>query len=221
MASRREALRAYLKAGVKGRCISQYESAPSSSHHRMAQRFLDPSHPHSLRAAIDDMRPDGTGMSPTLLVAVQSLAWVPLDDCICEGPHAKAKKIKLPASNAKWTWVASSMRLAQNIEDCYLLPERLGCSIRAVWSSYSTVVQPPSKATKVPRCRPLDFQKCLNRLDHIVGFQVGKQRQLGSCGGELGRGGPRRGVALSCRRGLWEWTMRNSPHIPASDQCSG
>lgn len=140
-------------------------------------RFLDPEHPKSLRSSIDRMADDGTRMSPQLAAAVQGLSWVPLDDCICEGPHAQAKRIKNPASGAKWAWVASSMRLRQNISDCRSLPDATSTPLRSVWSASSSVVQPPSSSHKVPRLNPQGLQRRMYRLDHLTGFAAGKLAQ--------------------------------------------
>lgn len=165
------------KAGVKTRCLAQYEGGATSGHHRVSKRFLDPGHPQSLRTAIDAMSDDGTGMSPDLAAVVQGLSWVPLDDCICEGPHAQAKRIKMPASGAKWAWVAASMRLQQNISDCRSLPSTTSVSLRSVWSGSTSVVQPPSSCHKVPRLNLQALQRRLYRLDHLMGFTSGKLQQ--------------------------------------------
>lgn len=149
--------------------MSQFASTAPSKHHRVSRRFLDAAHPQSLRSDIDRMSDDGTGMSAKLTAAVRSLSWVPLDDCVCEGPHAQAKRIKMPAACAKWTWIAASMRLGQHISDCTTLVRDSG-SLRTVWSNFASVVQPASKSSKTPRMKPLVFQRRLYRLDHLQGF---------------------------------------------------
>lgn len=166
---------ATLQSDVMGQCLEQYSAVEPSAHHRVARRFLDPCHPEGLRSEIDAMLADGTQMSAKLALAVSALAWVPLDDCICEGAHAQAKRLKTPASAAKWAWVASSMRLAQNLEDCERLPDETSLSLEAAWSAYATVVQPPSKSQVVPRLNPAKLQRRIYRVDHLVGFKVGRQ----------------------------------------------
>lgn len=54
-----------------------------------------------MRPDIDSMAGDGASMSSKLVAVVRALAWAPLDDSICEGPHAQAKRTKMPASVAK------------------------------------------------------------------------------------------------------------------------
>lgn len=133
---------------------------------------MDPAHPESLRLDIGRMNEDGSGMSDKLAAAVASLGWVPLDDCIAEGPHAQAKRIKLPAAAGKWPWVASTMRLAQNIEACHTLTAETATSLRVVWSSWATVVQPPQRSKRFPRMTPKALQRRLYRLDHLLDFSL-------------------------------------------------
>lgn len=191
---------------MKARCLQQFASAPASGHHRLTRRFLDPDFPSSLRPDIDMMGENGSNMSPRLAAAVSPLAWSPLDDCVCEGPHAQAKRIKSPASSAKWTWVAASMRLAQNIKDCRALPEQTATSLRAVWSNWASVVQPPSKAGRTPRLKPRQLQRNLYRLDHVLGFraQASVTRaalQDEACGPGLGRAVPLVDAGMSDEEG--------------------
>lgn len=140
----------------------------------MTQRFLDPRHPDSLRNEIDAMRAGSSDMSPKLASEVRALNWVPLDDCICEGPHAQAKRLKMPASSGKWTWLAASMRLSQNLEDCEGLVAETKRSLRSVWSNFATVVQPPSKCWRTPGMTVKTFQRRVYRLDHLQGFALGR-----------------------------------------------
>lgn len=162
------------KDRVKDKCLSQFASIEPDGHHRVTRRFLDPDFPGSLRPDVDLMSSDGGGMTPRLRAAVNALEWIPLDDCVCEGPRAQAKRIKVPAAAAKWTWIAISMRLRQNLADCMTLPASLPMSLKTVWSSYSTVVQPHSKMQRTPRMKPLDLQRRLYRLDHLLGFRITK-----------------------------------------------
>ena len=117
-------------------------------------------------------------MTPKLADAVRALASTPMDDCVCEGPHAAAKRIKMPASAAKWTWVASSMRLRQKLADCRALPQMSGVPLRAAWNGYSTIVQPSSKSTRVPRLTRSAFERRMYRLDHLLDFRIGDEARL-------------------------------------------
>lgn len=159
------------EAGVRARCLAQFDSVPPEKHHRITRWFLDPNHPKSLRQAVDEMNDSGK-MSPTLQAAVESLGWVPIDDCICEGPHARAKRIKTPASSGQWTWVAASMRLQQNLEDCNHMPDEVGTSLQSSWTSYATVIQPSRNENKFPRMKRAALERRLYRLEHLRGFDA-------------------------------------------------
>lgn len=165
--------RLFEQVGVKRRCLEQFNSASREAHHRVTLWFLDPAHPDSLRSDFDQVRADGGGMSPRLQAAVETLTLVPLDDCVCEGPHAQAKRLKMPASSAKWPWVASSMRLKQNIAMCRELPQQTNASLRVVWTSWGTVVQSARKSKRFPKMKPMEMRRLLYRLDHLQGFSVG------------------------------------------------
>lgn len=133
-----------------------------------------PHHPHSLRPDVDMLLKDGSGMSPRLRAAVETLARVPLDDCVCEGPHAQAKRIKMPAAAAKWAWVAASMRLTQNLEDCRgALEVHSSAAFRSAWTAWATVVQPAEKSRRFPKMKPKELRRRLYRLDHLLGFHAG------------------------------------------------
>lgn len=165
------------EAGVRDRCIEQFDAIIASRHHRVSRSFLDPAYPGSLRGDIEAMDAQGGGMSQRLQKAIDRLRWTPLDDCVCEGPHAMAKRIKAPASAAKWPWVATSMRVKQSIDECRTLLGETSVPLAAAWSAYSTVVQPPSKATFLPRLKAKAFSDRVYKLEHLIGFEVGKGRR--------------------------------------------
>lgn len=156
---------------MKARCIEQFDSIEPTGHHRVTTWFLDPTHPDSLRADVDQMGRGEAGMSSRLQAAVQALVRVPMDDCVCEGPHAQAKRVKMPASAAKWAWVASTMRLKQNLTACQELATK-SAPFRAAWTSWSTVVQPARKSQRAPKMKPKEVHRRLYRLDHLLGFNA-------------------------------------------------
>lgn len=151
----------------------QFASVGRAEHHRVSVWFLDPAHPGGLRQDVERMQADGSGMSARLKAAVSSLRWTPLDDCVAEGPHAAAKRTKVAASAAKWAWVAASMRLSQNIAQCEALAlPGSACSLNAVWTAWSTVVQPPSRASRCPKMKFAALLRKVYRLDHLLGFRA-------------------------------------------------
>lgn len=160
------------QAGIKSRCLAQFESVSPEGHHRVSRWFLDSAYPENLRAEVEQMGADGSGMTPRLRSAVEGLAAAPLDDCVCEGPHAAAKRAKMPATAAKWAWVASTLRIKQNLADCSTLPAATATSLQAAWSSWATVVQPPSKATRFPRFKMAALKRRVYQVDHLRGFTV-------------------------------------------------
>ena len=157
--------------GVKARCLEHFNSIEPTDHLRMTAWSLDPNRPDSLRQDVDQMGHGEAVMSPRLQAAVQALVRVPLDDCVCEGPHAQAKRLKMPASAAKWAWVASSMRLKQNLTTCKELATKTA-PFRAAWTSWSIVVQPARKSQRVPKMKPKEVHRRLYRLDHLLGFSA-------------------------------------------------
>lgn len=153
------------------KCLEQFATAEPAAHHRITRWFMDTSFPGNMRSDFDKML-KGEGMTPRLKAAVESLQWVPLDDCVCEGPHAAAKRVKTPATAATWGWVASTMRLEQNLRDCRSLPTQTHCSLKVVWSSWATDVQPVERAHRFPKLKRREFMRRLYRCDHLMGFKI-------------------------------------------------
>ena len=79
--------------GVKERCLQQWRAAPLALHQRVSCEFLQPGHSSGLRAHVDQVPPDGTNVHPDLATEIESIANIPLDDSVGEGPHAKATAI--------------------------------------------------------------------------------------------------------------------------------
>lgn len=146
--------------GVRSRCIEQWNSCDPSQHHRVSHEFLSPS--GELRALVDAVRDDGTNMSERLHREVESLAAIPLDDSVAEGPHARAHQQMRHATGARWPWIASSMRLKQNLEDAFSMPAALGVDLDTFWASYTTVLQGPTVRggrMKPKKTRPRTFRQ--------------------------------------------------------------
>lgn len=128
--------------GVRGRCLEQWSACPPEAHHRVTREFLDPR--GALRRWVDGMAADGT-MHPNLLREVQSLRAIPMDDTVAESPHAKAHRLMRKSPASTWPWVASSMRLEQNLQDVKDLPAVIAeCSLEHKWRNFSALVKGPS-----------------------------------------------------------------------------
>jgi hypothetical protein len=126
--------------GIAARCVAQFEARDVAAHHRVSVEFLGVGSP--LRYDVEQVLHDGSGMSAALLREVDSLRGIPLDDSVAEGPHAVAKRIGLHARRALWPWVASSMRLEQNLADHDDLVGAVDADVQSLWTSYSSVVRP-------------------------------------------------------------------------------
>ena len=129
-------------------------------------------HPDALRDDVNAIDETGHGISIRLQAAIDGLLWTPLDDVVCEAPHAQAKRAKAPASAAKWTWIASSLRLPQHLEDVEYLRNITGTRVDAAWSSFATVTQPPRKALVFPKMKRCLLDRRLYRIEHLRGFNV-------------------------------------------------
>lgn len=159
--------------GVKERCLEQWSEAPPEAHHRVTREFLSPT--QALRRHVDLVQPDGSGISEELRNELLSLAAIPLDDSVAEGPHASANRHMSHSRAAKWPWVASTMRLAQNLEDARDLPAAAGIDTSAAWTMYKTVVRGPSyrgprrgRVAYGAHVSLADFQKRVYNMTSIV-----------------------------------------------------
>lgn len=123
--------------GILEECERQWAAKPASEHHRVTQLFMAKGGP--LRADLDKVSTDG--VSPRLEAAIGSLAMVPFDDGINEGPHAQAHRLAQHARRAGWPWVAASMRLKQNIQDARVLAPSLDLPLKVVWSTWTSVLR--------------------------------------------------------------------------------
>ena len=165
--------------GVRSRCIEQWNSCDASQHHRVSHEFLSPS--GELRALVDAVRDDGTNMSERLRREVESLAAIPLDDSVAEGPHARAHRQMRHATAARWPWIASSMRLKQNLEDAFCLPTALGVDLETFWASYTTVLQGPTaraRGMKPKKIRQKTFREHLYSMTFMHELE-GKRKSAG------------------------------------------
>lgn len=125
--------------GGRKRVLDQWASAAPEQHHRVSREFLLEG--CRLRSHIDHMNPDGTNMHPELLAEVESLCAIPMDDSVAEGPHARAKRVQGHARSCQFPWVASSMRLAQNLTDCEDLLKATGGDLMTLWCGWKSLTR--------------------------------------------------------------------------------
>lgn len=105
----------------------------------------------SLRRDVERINDDGTGLSEELARAVDAMDLIPLDDTVGEGPHAVANVLSTRARRSSWAWVASSMRLDQNLTDVNDLLPAVDANLEVQWDLFKTVVQPPGKHQSRPK----------------------------------------------------------------------
>ena len=100
---------------IRDACLAQWNEAAWEDHDPVSIEFLAPG--SLLRRDIEAMGSDGSGMSPRLTEAWQSLRMVVLDDTPGESPHASMRHTALKVRASSWPWQAASNRLRQNLVD--------------------------------------------------------------------------------------------------------
>ena len=139
--------------GVRQRCVQQWEALAPDRHSLVSREFMDPAHPMGLRQQVDAMDDEGQNIGPVLAREIRSLQDIPMDDCIAEGPHARGKRVYDVGKASKGPWVASTMRLRQNLKDIDSLPAALDVDLQTLWDRWNTVVK--CTARHRPLHRPL------------------------------------------------------------------
>ena len=79
--------------GVRDECVRQWNSAPARVHHALSALFMDPG--GRLRGELDDMSAAGDNIAAELDAELRSIEMCPMDDSVCEGPHAVAEKVSI------------------------------------------------------------------------------------------------------------------------------
>ena len=121
-----------------------------------------------LRRDIDLLLPDCSNASQLLEDEVASLSAIPMDDSIAETPHAVAKRLQQHGRATKFPWLASSMRLHQNLADCRDLTGALVADMHGEWCRYTSVVQVrPDKAHRSMRLPRHAFCSRMYQMSHL------------------------------------------------------
>ena len=152
-----------LEPGVRDECLAQWASCSPEKHHPLTRRFCDPG--SALRQDLDVLLPDCSNASERLRDEVDSVAALPMDDSYAESPHALAKRVKLHGRGAKFPWIASSMRLGQNLEDIGELAPALNMDTRREWCRSTSILQVnPQRAHRSMRLPRANFLNCFYRM---------------------------------------------------------
>ena len=125
---------AWARLGVhpeaKEEIIQLWNTTPEANRDPASQAIMtDP----VMRAQFDEYE-HGSDMGEDLSSEVSSIADLNFDDSVGEGPHARATRVGMGSRRAQWPWIASTLRLDQNIA----LVERyseLGVDMQSLWDS--------------------------------------------------------------------------------------
>ena len=89
----------------------------------------------------------------------------PMDDSICETPHAVGNAIARHAKHCVFSWVAASLRLQQNLEDVKHWQHALKADLQSLWLRYGSILQSdPRKQHQNVRITRKQF---IHRLYHM------------------------------------------------------
>lgn len=132
--------------GVREIVLNQYNSAPPEQHNPVSNDFL--AEGSELRAMVLAMNPDGTNMHPRLKEECDSIALIPLNGTPAEEPHARATRIGQSTRASRWPWVASTMRLTQNLDDVKQIPKSIDVNMQRLWNNWKSLIQMRPKFAK-------------------------------------------------------------------------
>jgi len=152
---------------VAARCLAQWDAiADARQHHRVSAEMLAPgSH---WRPQVEAIQPDASGISPALRQEIRGFQCVPMDDTVAEAPHAAAARIQKAARGCSWPWLASTMRLEQNIADARQLPAACNASLQCEWMRYTSLLQVGKgrQRSRPQRIKPSVFQSRVYTMSH-------------------------------------------------------
>ena len=113
--------------GVVARILNEYDASSPDQRDDVSSQFL--AEGSAMRQYIVDFQSSGV-MAPELSREIQALRDIPFCDIVCEAPHAHAKRITGAARSSNWPWLASSVRIDQNLTDAAELPGQTGADIQ-------------------------------------------------------------------------------------------
>ncbi len=128
--------------GVAVRCTKEFDATDPARRDFISEHFLAPG--STLRSQIDRYILDGS-LGKHLEREIQGLRDIPLHDVICEAPHAAANRVGMVSRRSRWPWLASSIRLDQNLGDARSLPARTGLDLQLTWNTWKSVLQSSQK----------------------------------------------------------------------------
>ena len=82
-----------------------------------------------------------TAGAACLVTAMMHLRLVHLDDSVGEGPHSAATRIGAASRAPTWGWIASTMRMKQNLVEFVSLIDEAHLARQQLWNKYKFVLQ--------------------------------------------------------------------------------
>jgi hypothetical protein len=134
-----------------------------------------------LKPLVLQISPEGGALPGPLQRVVDSIRDIPFDGSISEGPHAVAHRIGLSTRAARWPWIASSMRLEQNLSDVGSLPQLAGVSLQNMWNVWKSVLRTDRR--RRARGMHIKDRAALQRIYHLSSHDgVDAKNQVAWCG---------------------------------------
>ena len=121
---------------VAKECIAQYDSG--LLHCPLSHYLLSPDGP--LRSHVKAVAAGGS-VSDLLEEALRTFEAFPMDDSVCETPHAVGNAIARQSKHCAFSWVAASIRLKLNLQDVKTWRHAVRADIQSLWLRYASILQ--------------------------------------------------------------------------------
>ena len=99
---------------IKTLALEQFSSVGPEMHDAVTLEFFQEG--SVLRSILDSCTEAEALDNPRFLASINELRNVCLDDSRCESPHARATRVGTGSRRSKWPWIASTVRMRQNID---------------------------------------------------------------------------------------------------------
>ena len=111
------------------------------------------------------VNPDGNVVSDLLANELRFFSAIPIGDSACETLHAVGNAIARSSKHCDFSWVASTMRLGQNLKDVRQFQRAVNADLQATWLRFGSILQSDPKRRNInDRVRRKEFT---NRVYHM------------------------------------------------------